>query len=321
MDTLDASNNSNSKVIDSNQINQIPCRCGSVTHLRTNYSECILNKAKIHLLSPQQLSLINQAHNDRLLKLRIDKIQTNHDQLLQNNQLYRLNNKEHVRLKRLTFENILKENKEKENELYFNIAKSNNFDISKIFGKYVQINSSLPNYGRHIMPQRSIKCSFCDALVWIEEKSGGNKKKPLFSICCAQGKVKIPPMIQLPKILNSFLENKNFLANIRKYNAAFSFISFNATQDTNLAKGNIFTLRIQGQIHHRIGPLLPINNNNEVNAQIYFKDGNESDLRLQYSPGLNPCILIQIQAMLLNDCSNPFVTQFKKAVSIYKSKK
>ncbi len=80
----------------------------------------------------------------------------------------------------------------------------------------------------------------------------------------------------------------------------------------------MYTLRIQGQIHHRIGPLLSNDNKSEVNAQVYFKDDDQTELRLKYSPGLNACVLIQLQALLLDDCQNPFVHQFKKASSIYK---
>lgn len=119
--------------------------------------------------------------------------------------------------------------------------------------------------------------------------------------------------------MTDLLHNPNFISNIRKYNAAFSFVSFNATSDKNLSTGNIYTLRIQGQIHHRIGPLLPQLTKEPVNAQVYFKDEDQSNARLKYSPGLNPCVLIQIQAMLLDECKNPFIEQFKKASTLYKS--
>ena len=127
-------------------------------------------------------------------------------------------------------------------------------------------------------------------------------------------------MCQLPKLITELLNNQEFQTKIRKYNASFSFISFNATSDPNLSKNNVFTLRIQGQIHHNIGPLLPRSNTDEVNAQIYFKDENQTELRQKYSTNLNPFVLIQIQSMLLDDCKNPFVLQFKKASYIYKSK-
>ena len=53
-------------------------------------------------------------------------------------------------------------------------------------------------------------------------------------------------------------------------------------------------------------------------AQIYFKGENEDELRQKYSSQLNAFILIQLQAMLLYDCQNPFVLQFKKAKFLLK---
>jgi hypothetical protein len=107
---------------------------------------------------------------------------------------------------------------------------------------------------------------------------------------------------------------------IRNYNASFSFISFNATTDTNISKNNIYTLRIQGMIHHRIGPLIPEENSDAKCAQIYIHGDDQEKLRQKYSASLNACTLIQLQAMLLDDCSNPFVLQFKKASQLLKNK-
>ena len=132
------------------------------------------------------------------------------------------------------------------------------------------------------------------------------------------GKVKLPAMDRLPPFLLQLLDNNDFMHLIRNYNASFSFISFNATSDSNLCKNNVYTLRIQGMIHHRIGPLL---HNDELDpkcAQIYIHGDDQAKYRMKYSSSLNAIILIQIQAMLLDDCSNPFVTQFKKASQLLK---
>jgi hypothetical protein len=155
-------------------------------------------------------------------------------------------------------------------------------------------------------------------LIYSLLSSGGNARNPKYSICCSKGKVKLPPNDPLPILMSKLLENPDFMTKIRKYNAAFSFITFNANSDQNLSKNNIFTLRIQGQIYHRIGPLLPAKDKDEICAQIYFRGEDEEVLRGKYSSGLNPCVLIQIQAML-NEL-NPFVCQFKKAASLLKSK-
>lgn len=112
------------------------------------------------------------------------------------------------------------------------------------------------------------------------------------------------------------LENPKCLAQIRKYNSAFSFISFSVSQDDILMKNNVYTLRIHGQIHHYIGPLIPGQDVQPTCAQIYFKGEDEVKMRQEFSEGLNGLVLIQIQALLFE--INPFIKQFKKAASIYK---
>ena len=109
-----------------------------------------------------------------------------------------------------------------------------------------------------------------------------------------------------------FFKNSQCMEYIRKYNAAFSFISFNASQDQNISKGHNYTLRIQRQIYNRIGPLVPNPNTNEICAQVYFKGEDEIQLRQKYSSNLNAFVILQIQAML-TECENPFIQQFKKA--------
>ena len=84
--------------------------------------------------------------------------------------------------------------------------------------------------------------------------SGGSKSKPLYSICCAQGKVRLPALDPLPNRMSKLLNDSDFLTNDRKYNAAFSLISFKAASDKNLSSNSVYTLRIAGQIFHRIGP-------------------------------------------------------------------
>ena len=94
---------------------------------------------------------------------------------------------------------------------------------------------------------------------------------------------------------------------IRNYNDSFSFFSFNATSGNNLSKHNVYTLRLQAMIHHRIGPLLHENEADPKCAKIYIHGDDQAKYRTKYSSSLNAIILIQIQAMLLDDCSNPFV--------------
>ena len=149
--------------------------------------------------------------------------------------------------------------------------------------------------------------------MWIEEKATGSTSKPIFSLCCSKGKVKLPDPSPLPILMKQLLEDSEFMKNIRIYNASFSFLSFKAESDVNLSKNNVYTYRIRGMVQHRIGSLKPNDGCIPKCAQIYIYDGNQEELRQKYSSNLNPLTLIQIKSMLLYDCQNPFVQKFLHA--------
>ena len=103
---------------------------------------------------------------------------------------------------------------------------------------------------------------------------------------------------------------------IRNYYAAFSF---NATNDLNLSKNNVYTLRIKGMIHHRIGPLVHNADSEPKCAQIYFNGDDDVKYHMNYSSNLNPFVIIQIQSTLIYDACNPFVINFKNASKKFKN--
>ncbi len=84
--------------------------------------------------------------------------------------MYRNNSHLHIQEQRNARDIINKENLPNVLNKFLNKARQTNFSISDIFGKYVQIENSQPNYGRHIMPPRNTSCQQCEALVWPEEK-------------------------------------------------------------------------------------------------------------------------------------------------------
>ena len=282
------------------------CKCGQLDHERTNYSKCILNKKNINQLDETtRINLLNDYENAKKSR-RITKTRT-----LEHNELYRQNINNNYN------QNYTK----KKNQLidtFRLIARKADFKESDVFGKYVQTNPNLPLYARHILPKREISCGHCNAIMWIEEKTGRTKKTDLFSICCAKGKVKLPDPSILPILIQKLLENSQFMSNIRIYNASFSFLSFKAEADINLSKNNVYTYRIRGNVQHRIGPLCSNDGGQAKCAQIYIYDGNHEELRQRYSSNFNPLILIQIKAMLLDDCNNPFAHKFLHASQLLK---
>ncbi|CAN7085254.1 unnamed protein product [Brassica oleracea var. botrytis] len=105
-----------------------------------------------------------------------------------------------------------------------------------------------------------LECPSCGALVWQSESTRRDPrtKELRFSICCNQGQIKLPPLRQPPPVLEKLLQCKPFRETIRVYNALLAFTSIGANIDYNVVFGRgPFTFRIQGQIYHRIGSLIP----------------------------------------------------------------
>ncbi|CAG8670847.1 2623_t:CDS:2, partial [Acaulospora morrowiae] len=57
----------------------------------------------------------------------------------------------------------------------------------------------------HKLGEMNVECSQCQALHWIEEKVAGSIRAPIFGMCCAKGKVKLPPIGQPPVPLLNLL--------------------------------------------------------------------------------------------------------------------
>ncbi|XP_026476069.1 uncharacterized protein LOC113381335, partial [Ctenocephalides felis] len=108
-----------------------------------------------------------------------------------------------------------------------------------------------------------VVCKYCGALKFSQETPG---------LCCLNGKVKLPSLTPPPEPLYSLLcgetqESRHFLANTQKYNGCFQMTSFGA--DIIEERGFNPTFKIQGQIHHRIGSLLPFEDTQNKFLQIY----------------------------------------------------
>ena len=119
-------------------------------------------------------------------------------------------------------------------------------------------------------------------------------------MCCSNGKVKLRPLVEPHDILKSLLLgehplSKHFLRHLRQYNCLFQMTSFGCTEH----KEGFYmpTFKIQGQIYHRIGSLLPTTNPGFL--QVYFlSEADQMSLRQNIVPNLNPEILQMIQSML-----------------------
>ncbi|GFX49107.1 putative DNA helicase [Trichonephila clavipes] len=151
-------------------------------------------------------------------------------------------------------------------------------------------------------------CMYCSALKFKNETRG---------MCCASGKVKLPELHSPPEPLSTFLSgvtrvSKHFLENIRKYNSCFQMTSFGAT---NIVRENYMpTFRVQGQIYHHAGSLLPLPDADHKFLQIYFMANSDEQIeqRCHYNAGTRREIVGALQGLF--DQHNELVRLFKTAI-------
>ncbi|XP_050683985.1 uncharacterized protein LOC126978908 [Leptidea sinapis] len=173
------------------------------------------------------------------------------------------------------------------------------------------------NYFEHssiVIGRMNEVCKFCEA-----KKFKGETQ----SICCSSGKIKLPELKSLPP---EFLEykkgetqnSKEFLQQIRNYNACFQMTSFGATAVIE-EKGFNPVFKIQGQVYHKIGSLLSLPNNTPKFLQIYFVGNEEDELdqRLSNFIELRRDIILHLQRFLHenNELIKIFKTAMEKMVS------
>ena len=153
-------------------------------------------------------------------------------------------------------------------------------------------------------------CSYCEALKWPGETPG---------MCCSGGKVKLQSL-QFPlEPLESLLfgttpTSKHFLENIRKYNSCFQMTSFGTTKEV-CEPGFMPIFKVQGQVYHLAGSLLPPSNEQHKFLQIYFMVDalQEAKQRCSNMPGVRQEIVTDLQQMLHQ--YNTYVHTFNSGAS------
>ena len=174
------------------------------------------------------------------------------------------------------------------------------------------------------------RCCNCRAIFWHAEKVGKESRSSSASViynkCCKGGRVVIPPFLPRPEPLASLATfgggpiSNRFMKNIRKYNCLFAFTSMGAKIDrtTNDGRGPP-VFKICGQIHHRIGSLLPVDGQIPKFIQLYVYDtSNEIQNRIASldhgdapPSDLDGDIIQSLITML--DEHNSFAKQFRMA--------
>lgn len=126
--------------------------------------------------------------------------------------------------------------------------------------------------------------------MWHEERVNKcvTKGKPLFSICCKKGEVKLPQPPETPSYLanlyNDAVRGSDFQRSIRLYNAMFAFTSAGGNVDHSINKGRgPYIYRLNGQNHHVFGSLIPDDGETPKFCQLYIYDtANEVNNRLRW---------------------------------------
>ncbi|KZP24540.1 hypothetical protein FIBSPDRAFT_929756 [Athelia psychrophila] len=144
---------------------------------------------------------------------------------------------------------------------------------------------------RHDLGRMDIPCVHCGALHWIDERlADSSLRTPKFGSCCAHGQVQLEPLQDPPYPLQQLFlgltpQSREFLENIRQYNAAFAFTSLGVVQDHAVNAGiGPYIFRIHGELCHRAGALLPQPGQMPSYAQLYIHDPQAA---LQYRSNRN----------------------------------
>ena len=151
-------------------------------------------------------------------------------------------------------------------------------------------------------------CKHCSAFKWKDEHPG---------MCCSNGKVKLETLQHPPEPLDHLLQgvsqtSKRFLANIRKYNSCFQMTSFGASKEIR-EQGFMPTFKVQGQIYHRAGSLLPAEGEPQF-LHIYFMgdQAREVQQRCANIPDLQQNVVLELQELL--HANNAYLHIFKTAL-------
>ncbi|KAL4134836.1 hypothetical protein QTP88_006539 [Uroleucon formosanum] len=152
------------------------------------------------------------------------------------------------------------------------------------------------------------KCNFYNALKWKGETP---------DMCCNIGKTQLDPLQPPPEPLRSLLEGNHpdhdhFINRTWKYNSCFQMPSFGVKQIVE--EGFMPIFKVQGQVYHLYGSLIPNTQENPQFLQIYFvgEDEEEVQLRCSLYPEVKQALVKQLQNMLHTE--NKYIRELKTTI-------
>ncbi|XP_010497042.1 PREDICTED: uncharacterized protein LOC104774077, partial [Camelina sativa] len=168
--------------------------------------------------------------------------------------------------------------------------------------------------------------------MWYDERINKQKnaRKPVFTLCCGEGQVKLPFLQKTPELLVALLTNndelsRHFRENIRAYNMIFSFTSLGGKTEKCCAPGrgpNMFQL--QGENYHLMGSMQPedgelpkfqqlyiVDTENEVDNRATIMNKGKNSAKYKKKQKLRRELIEKIMKML--DDVNPYVNTYRSA--------
>lgn len=154
----------------------------------------------------------------------------------------------------------------------------------------------------------TFKCDYCNAKMWYGERlerKKRTKKKPVFSLCCGQGQVKLPLLKESPLLIQRLLfgdddMSKYYQENIRAINMLFAFTSLGGKVDRSMPKGHgPQPFQLHGENMHLMGSMKPDEGDSAKFSQLYIVDNerevDDRDSVMRY----NPYTFIEIVIILI----------------------
>ena len=142
---------------------------------------------------------------------------------------------------------------------------------------------------------------------------------------CLQEQIQLPSLQPLTRILHNYLTRddyslREFHNNIQQYNTAFAMTSVGVKIDNSVTRqSGPYYFKIQEELHHLTGALLPHNDYPLTYAQIYILDTVEQlNVRRLNNRNLHPIVMGDLQIMLLD--SHPYIGYYRHAYKLIREK-
>ena len=173
-------------------------------------------------------------------------------------------------------------------------------NVSQYRFKEKDIDSNIRSSYLGDLKNKAYQCKYCYAYRFRNERN----------FCCSQGDIILPKIPEPPEDLKELFNEKRFTENIRGYNNILAMASIGCTTPDSVRGPNF---KIQGKVHHKIGSLIPSDEENPKFLQLYFYDSDEATvLRHKIMPKLDKTILTKLTRII--EENNSYIKSFKAAL-------